>query len=633
MVTRRAVIGALASSLVPLRALADDGEPEFLRPLVNAGTLPPLAQRLPKNPRVVNLIAMDRIPGRHGGDIRMLIGGQKDIRFMTIYGYSRLVGFDLKLELQADILERFDAVEDRVFTFRIRDGHKWSDGSPLTVEDFRYCWEDVQLDPGLSPGGLSPYLLSGGKPPIFEIVDSLTVRYTWETPNPDFLPKLAAPQPLAMVMPAAYLKQFHKKYQSKEKLTALMAKYRADKWTTLHIRMARQYRSENPDLPTLDPWRNTTWPPAEQFVFERNPYFHRIDEAGLQLPYIDRFILNGGSSSIIPEKTGAGESDLQGNALDFNDYTFLKEAEKRHPIKVSLWKRTQGSRVALMPNLNYADPVWRALLQDVRVRRALSLAIDRREINSAVFFGLAAESADTVLPESPLYEPAFARAWIQHDPAAAAALLDEAGLSARGDDGIRLLPDGRSAQIVVETAGESTLETDVLELITDYWAKIGIGVFVRVSQRDVFRSRAIGGEIMMSIWSGIDNGIPTADMNPGELAPTADDQLQWPVWGMHSQSHGATGSAPNLPEAAELVQLYGRWRVSTNTPERRQIWSRMLAIYTDQVFSIGLVNATLQPIVRSAMLRNVPESGLYGFEPTCYFGIYMPDTFWLAGDI
>src|SRR4029077_9598444 len=105
----------------------------------------------------------------------------------------------------------------------------------------------------------------------------LTVRYTWETPNPDFLPKLAAAQPLNMVMPAAYLKQFHKKYQSEENLASLMAKYKADKWTTLHIRMARQYRPENPDLPTLDPWRNTTRPPAEQFVFERNPYFHRID--------------------------------------------------------------------------------------------------------------------------------------------------------------------------------------------------------------------------------------------------------------------------------------------------------------------------------------------------------------------
>ena len=145
-------------------------------------------------------------------------------------------------------------------------------------------------------------------------------------------------------------------------------------------------------------------PPAEQFVFERNPYFHRVDENGLQLPYIDRFILNVSSSAIIAAKTGAGDSDLQATGIDFDDYTFLKDAEKRYPVKVDLWKATRGSRVALMPNLNSADPVWRQVLRDVRVRRALSLAIDRHEINMAVFYGLGTESADTVLPESPLYQ-------------------------------------------------------------------------------------------------------------------------------------------------------------------------------------------------------------------------------------
>ncbi len=632
MVTRRAALGLFASAFLPLPVRADDLEPEFLKLRLQDGQLPALADRLPKMPRVVRLAEMGRQPGRHGGDIRMLIGGQKDIRLMTIYGYARLVGFDEKLNLRADILESFESVEDRIFTFKIREGHKWSDGSPLTSEDFRYSWQDVHLDEDLSPGGVAPSLLSGGKPPAFEIIDELTVRYTWDIPNPDFLPKLAAAQALNMVMPSLYLRQFHKKYQDKEKLAELVKKYSVKKWSGLHIRMARQYRPENPDLPTLDPWRNTTQPPAEQFVFERNPFFHRVDENGRQLPYIDRFILNSSSSSLIPAKAGAGESDLQGSALDFSDYTFLKDAEKRHPIKVSLWKRTQGSRLALLPNLNFADPVWKKLLQDVRVRRALSLAIDRREINEAVFFGLGKESADTMLPDSPLYKPEFANAWISHDPDEANSLLDAAGLSARGDDGLRLLPDGRPAQIIVETAGESTLETDVLELVSDYWAKIGLGLFIRTSQRDVFRSRAIGGEIMMAIWSGIDNGIATADMNPGQLAPTADDQLQWPVWGMHYQSDSSMGAAPDMKEAAELLQLYKSWRISRTMEEREGIWDKMLSIYTDQVFSIGIVNATLQPIVRSAKLVNVPETALYSFDPTSYFGIYMPDTFWFGGD-
>jgi peptide/nickel transport system substrate-binding protein len=629
MITRRTALALMGSTLLPRVGYAADLDPSFLKPLIEAGDLPPLAQRLPVTPRVVNVAAMGREPGEYGGALRTLIGGQRDIRMMTINGYARLVGYDEKLNFQADILESFDAIEDRIYTLKIRDGHKWSDGSPLTSEDFRYMWEDVLSNEDLSPGGFSPALMVNDKRAVFEVVDTLTIRYSWDAPNPDFLPVLAAAQPVSLVLPAAYMKQYHAKYQDEAKLEELVKKNKAKSWAALHTRMARQYRPENPDLPTLDPWRNTTKPPAEQFVFERNPFFHRVDENGRQLPYIDKVMLNVSSSSIIPAKTGAGETDLQFTGIDFADYTFMKDAEQRYPIKVGLWKRTQGARLALLPNLNTADETWRPLLQDVRVRRALSLALDRREINMAAFYGLAKESADTVLPESPLFKEEYANAWIAHDPDQANALLDEVGLTERDDEGFRILPDGRSAQIIVESAGESTLETDVLELVTDHWSKIGISLFIRTSQRDIFRSRAIGGEIMMAIWSGIDNGVPTADMNPGALAPTMDDQLQWPVWGLHYLSRGDKGSAPTMPEVIKLVELLREWRRSAEFSRRAEIWHQMLSLFTDQVYSIGIVNQTLQPVVSTTKLRNIPETGLYGFDPTSYLGVYMPDTFWL----
>ncbi|MBA8879776.1 ABC transporter substrate-binding protein [Phyllobacterium myrsinacearum] len=633
MVTRRTVLGALASAMVPVtvRAADHDREPEFLADRLRATSLPPLAQRLPKRPRIINLKEMGRMPGQYGGTVRTIIGSQKDIRFMTIYGYARLVGYDEHLVLQPDVLESFQSENDTVFTFTLRDGHKWSDGSALTVDDFSYWWNDVLLNKDLTPGGGSLILRVNGNLPRFEVVDALTVRYSWDAPNPDFLPSLAAPQPLVLVGPSVYLKKFHQDYQDKFRLQALMKENRVKKWADLHIKMARQYRPENPELPTFDPWKNTTTPPAEQFVFERNPFFHRVDENGRQLPYIDRFILNISSSSIIPAKSGAGESDLQATGIDFADYTFLKDAEKRYPVKVDLWKMTRGSRVAILPNLNCGDDGWRALFRDVRFRRALSLGTDRHEINMAVFYGLGTPSADTLLPESPLYKPEYANAWIDYDPEQANALLDEMGLQNRNDDGVRILPDGRPAEITIETPGESTLDTDVLELVTDHWRKLGIALFTRTSQRDIFRSRAMGGRIMMSIWYGMDNGVATADMNPGQLAPTMDDQLQWPLWGMHYLSAGKQGTAPDLPEAVQLTELLGQWQKSAHMPERTEIWHKMLAIYTAQVFSIGLVNGTLQPILRSSRLQNVPDKGLYGFDPTCYLGIYMPDTFWLNG--
>jgi peptide/nickel transport system substrate-binding protein len=624
------MLALMACAGAPRLALAQSREPEFLWPKLRALTLPDIVDRLPKPPRLVNMAESGREPGQYGGSARMLIGGQKDIRLMTINGYARLIGYDEKLMMHADILESYESVEDRVFTFKIRKGHRWSDGGYLTSEDFRYCWADVLMNKQLKRGGLPRELLVDDKGPEFEVIDKLTVRYSWKAPNPDFLPALAAPQALAIVLPSTYLKNFHKDYQDSFRLNALMQEYSVKKWTELHTKMSRSYRPENPDLPTLDPWRNTTAPPAEQFVFERNPFFHRVDENGLQLPYLDQVILNVSSSEIIAAKTGAGESDLQANGVDFADYAFLKDSEKRYPVKVSLWKKTQGSRVALLPNLNCGDPVWNGLFRDVRVRRALSLGIDRTEINKVVFYGLATESADTILPDSPLYRPEFKNAWSWHDPRQANTLLDACGLKNRDDDGIRLLSDGRTAQIVVETSGESTLETDILQLITDHWKEIGISLFIKTSQRDVFRSRAMGGQIMMSVWSGVDNGIPTADMNPSEFAPTSDIQLQWPVWGMHYLSNGTKGKPPEVAAAAELVELLAQWHRTADMPQRALIWQKMVEIYGQQVFSIGIVNATHQPVLRSSRLRNVPETGLYGFDPTSYFGVYLPDTFWFA---
>ena len=628
MITRRSVLGLLACSAVPGRLLAQSIDSDFLSKRVASGELPELHKRLPDNPRVVNLTSMGRQPGQHGGRIRMLIGQHKDIRYVPINSYSRLIGYDQKLQLVPDILESYTIDEGRIFTFHLRSGHRWSDGSELSSDDFKYYWNDVILNNEIARGGPPATLKVNGEVARFEVLDRHTVRYSWDSPMPQFISMLAAPIPQTLALPAAYMRQFHAKYQTKENLAASIEEQRVDDWVGLHQKMSRQNRPENPDLPTLEAWHPTTSPPAEQFVFERNPYFHRVDENGRQLPYVDQFVMNVSSSEIIGAKTATGESDLQVTAISLPDYTLIKEAESRFPLKVSLWRRTLGASVALYPNLNCKDSVWRALYQDVRCRRALSLAINRREINQVIYYGLGHESANTILPESPLYKPEYASSWSTYDPEAANTLLDELGLSERDDNGVRLLSDGRPANITIESAGESTLETDVLELIRDYFRDIGIALFIRSSQRDIFRSRVTGGDVQMSVWKGLDNGLPSAEMPPKELAPTSDAQLNWPVWGLHYMSANTQGRAPELPEVQALAELHNGWMLTTTTEQREQIWERMLAIHADQVFSIGTVNGSLQPVVRSARLQNVPETGLIGFEPTSYLGIYMPDTFW-----
>ncbi|MGE7370598.1 ABC transporter substrate-binding protein [Neorhizobium sp. NPDC001467] len=622
MITRRLFVSLLASAAVTPWARAEEAARGIDQAMVPPGP--------PKTPRVINLAAQGREPGKPGGTARMLIGGQRDIRLMPINGYARLIGYDEHLNPLPDILESFTVEHSQIFTFRLREGHRWSDGSPFTAEDFRYVWEDMFHNKDLHRGGIPAELVVNGAEPRFEVLDERTVRYSWDAPNPDFLAQQAAPSPLRLMMPSAYLKQFHAKYQDADRLAKLVKANRLDDWTSLHQKMGRTVRPENPDLPALDPWCNRTAPPAQQFIFERNPHYHRVDENGVQLPYIDRFVLNVSSPGLIAAKTGSGESELQLANIDFADYTFLKNAEKRFPVHVNLWKRTQGSRIALMPNLTCKDDVWRGLFRDVRVRRALSLAIDRSEINKAAFYGIASESANTVLPESRLYRPEYARAYATLDAAEANRLLDEAGLDRRNAKGVRLLPDGRVAQIVIETAGEDSFESDVLELVADHWYQVGIAMHVRASSRELFRSRIRGGDTIMCVWPGIDNGVPTADMSPKELAPTSDDQLQWSNWGLHYMSGGSDGRPPDLPEALKLLDLLAAWRSSGETAEREKIWHEMLSIFTSQVFTIGIVNAALQPVVSSSKLRNMPSRGLFSFDPFSYLGVYMPDTFWFG---
>ena len=578
----------------------------------------------PAKPAVVDVPQV----GEHGGSMRMLVSSPHDTRLLVVFGYARLVGYDTEFNLAPDILEDVEVEDGRVFTLRLRGGHRWSDGAPFTAEDFRYWWEDIATNKQLSPIGPPVELRVDDEWPNVEILDERTVRYSWSKPNPFFLPALAGARPMFIYAPARYLKQFHERYADPDELARLVEADRARDWAQLHGRRDRMYRFDNPDLPTLQPWVLQNAPPASRFVAERNPHFHRVDEAGQQLPYIDRVLLDVVDNRLIPVKTGAGDTDLQARGLAFHDYAFLKQSEEQNQLRTHLWQTARGAHLALYPNLNAKDEVWREVFCDVRFRRALSLGIERDDINQTFYFGLALGGNNTVLPKSPLYRPEYRFKWAEYDLDLANRMLDEIGLSKRNDDGIRLLPDSRPMELIIETAGESEEETDVLQLVQENWLELGIKAYVKPLQRQVLRNRIFAGETLMALWFGLENGIPSADMSPHEFAPTSQQQYQWPKWGQHFETGGQAGLPPDLPEAARLLELFEAWRRSPTTEARRKIWHQILEIYSEQVFSIGLIAAVPQPVVAREDLRNLPEEAVFNWEPGAQFGIYRPDTFW-----
>ncbi len=603
-------------------------DPPSLAAEVASGALSPAAERIPEEPLVGGFETLGRTTGKSGGRLRTLLPRDKDVRLLNVWGYARLVGYDENLQLKPDILRSVDVQDGRIFTLHLRKGHKWSDGAPFTSEDFRYYWEDIANNPELTPAGVPEELTLEGAPPVVTIVDALTVRYEWSSPNPRFLAMLAQAREPYIYRPAHYLRRFHVKYGDEADIAALVAAAKVKGWAALHNRRDSMYDNDNPEIPSLQPFLIEPGG-GPIFRFRRNPYFHRVDPWGMQLPYLDGVDATIVEPGLISAKTAAGDADLQFRGLAFADAGALKAAERGGGFGVRLYPVTKGAQVALYPNLTTSDPVWRAVMRDVRFRRALSAAIDRDDINRSLFFGLATPGNNTALKESSLYDASRTARGAVFDIAKANALLDEMGLTARDGRGIRLLPDGRALQIVVETSGESGEEAAILELIAPTWRKAGIGMIMRPYERSVLRNRAYSGESHMTVWSGFENGVPTAGASPDELAPVHQEFLAWPRWGQYVATRGASGEAADTPEAERLLQLNRDWIAATDDEARTAIWREMLDIHADQQFSIGIVSGVLQPVTVSNALRNVPEKGIFGWDPGAQFGMYRLDALWL----
>jgi len=629
-----ALAGTLAGALFAVPASAVDlVETPSLEKWVASGDVPPVGERVPDAPLVIDLAAKGRTAGRHGGTLKMLITRAKDVRYMAAYGYARLVGYDHDYNLVPDILEAVETLDGgRTITLHLRPGHKWSDGVPFTTEDFRYWWEDVALNEELSPQGPPVELMSAGLPPDVEVVDETTITYRWHTPNPHFLPALARARPVYIYRPAHYMKTFHGAYASDDAMAGMIEAENVRNWAALHNRMDNQYKFDNPGLPVLQPWVNRSEKNSQRYVLERNPYYHRIDNAGRQLPYLDTVELEIAAGGLIPLKATNGEATLQVRSLGFSDAPVLKQSSAMGGYKVHLWRSGAASEIALYPNQNYGDPVWRALFRDVRFRRALSLAISRKAINKVLYFGLAKERAVAALEESPFFDEEHAEAYARFDLREANRLLDELGLDRRNAAGIRLLHDGRPAEIVVETAGERQEEIDALEIIAATWKQAGIRLLIKPLDRNILYNRSYAGHSMMVAWYGWNNGIPTPDAAPDELAPVSQASFCWPLWGQYYETKGTLGEPPEGEAAERLLALHRDWSNASDTETRAAIWREMLAIHADQVFTIGTIARAPLPIVVDRALANVPEDALYTWDPGAQLGIHRMDEFYFDTD-
>ncbi|MCH8291996.1 ABC transporter substrate-binding protein [Candidatus Poribacteria bacterium] len=423
----------------------DFHEAPMLHQRVQSKELPPVGERLPENPLVV--IPPDQM-GPYGGTWTRFATGPSDIGiYKARLSYDGLVRWGpMGTKILPNLAARWEIEDEgRMYTFWLRRGVHWSDGHPFSVDDILFWYEYVLKNPDLTPT-IPRQFQRDGEPMQVEKVDDYTVRFRFKTPYGLFLKVLASGRGYQVVdYPAHYLKQYHPDFVSQQRLEEMAKKAQFDFWYQL---FEDRFEWRNRDTPRLWPWLVKKPPPAQPTIFERNPYYWKVDPEGNQLPYIDYMTFEIFDTETINLKAINGEMGMQGRHLQFDNYPLFTENSNHRGYRVLHWMSSGGGTV-LAPNLNHKDPVLRKIIGDRRFRIALSHAIDRDELNQLSYFGVGTPRQVAPPPLSPFHEPEYERAYIEYDPETANRLLDEMGLSKRNRKGICLRPDGKPLQLLL----------------------------------------------------------------------------------------------------------------------------------------------------------------------------------------
>ena len=486
-------------------------EVPMLQPMVDAGTLPPMAERLPENPMVITPIES---VGTYGGDLNLALKRGDGTHLLRLVGYEGLFSWDLGWkEMLPNLASGFEVNADATeYTITLRKGVKWSDGSPFTTADVAFAYNDLLKNPDWL-GGRPDYIANPDDTTI-EVVDDWTFKVKLAKPNGLYIFQLTNVDGTQIaIFNKAYCSQFHPTYNSNADADAKAAGL-AD-WRALFEQkcpeMGGAQRWMDPARPTLEAWVVESPPDAtaEFSIFTRNPYYFKVDTEGNQLPYLDRInfaVLNEGSEMVL--RAMNGEIDFQDrniNALSQKPI-YLENAEKGGFHLVDEIPASMNTMV-LMFNQEANDTALRDIFRNRDFRVAMSHAIDRQEIIDAVYVGVGQPYQAAPRPESKYYDEEYATQYLEYDPDTANAMLDAIGLDKRDGEGFRLRPDGKRLSINVETFDTARPDwVDQLEIIKQQWVKVGVDLQVKVIDRNLVDEHREANLHEMQIWGG-DGGL------------------------------------------------------------------------------------------------------------------------------
>lgn len=575
--------------------------------LVKDGKLPTIDKRLPANPWIAATLEQT---GKHGGMIRRAYKGASDRWGPTKLIDKGLVWFDKSLVMKARLAESWTANADgSAWTFKLRKGTKWSNGDDFTTKDIKWWWENINLNKVLTPTVFTTWSTgSPVKPMTLDIPDDYTITFKFAAPKPLFILLIGRALPAAN---GKYLAQWHNDLTTDK--DALAAKVKAagfNSWDQYFLNDRNTWYS-NPELPTLQGWNAKDPIGKELFLMVRNPYFFGVDKDGNQLPYFDQINHRLFTDpNVFNLWITNGEIDFQGRHVDTSQFTLYKKNEAKGDYKVVAG--LGAGHTGLNFNLTTKNDKLREFFNTRDVRIALSLAINRDQINELVYNGLAKPRQYSPLSVSPQYYEKLSNAYIKQDIAQSNKLLDDAGYKAKDAEGYRKYKDG-SATVSFTIEGIDSLGTpaeDAIQQVVKMFKAVGVKCAYKFDERALYDQRAIANEIEVSNWGGDRTVLPLAPEAPIFRGTMID--RPW------ATAYGQWKNDPTIQTAAKppadhfINKIWEIWDKITLEPDpakQNALFFQILDIWATELPTIGI----LGEIPAYAIVKNGIKNFVAGF--------------------
>jgi peptide/nickel transport system substrate-binding protein len=616
----------------PTVAVAKYNEAPALADLVKAGKLPPVDERLPKNPTVLETETI----GEYGGILyQASLGVNQYFDMAHINEVYMFVPNNAGTAMQPDAAESFKISDDATeVTLKLREGMKWSDGEPFTTDDMIYRWTEEFGVKGLEHWSDGLWKVAG-KDVVFTKVDDFTLSIKMPSafrPVVGMLGNWTALQ-TCFYDPAHYLKQFNIKYNPDAEKAAKDAGFEFWYQAYAKHRTSILDRSEG-GCPTLAPVviseTDTT-----HVKWDRNPYYFSTDTAGNQLPYVDSlYMYVVENMELVKAKAMSGDLSTFGAWFtQLVDMPAYKENESKGDYTTREWVMPTPAALMVAFNLTHTDPVLRKIFGDVKFRQAMSMAVNRQEIIDKLFYGKAEPTQATVERHCSFAKPEWEKAFAEYSTDKANTLLDEIGLKWDATKKFRMRPDGKPLKVVISHQPEYSPST--LELVKGYWDAVGVQTDVKEIQRDLYNTKGTANQLDVCVWNA-DRMIELRVFQPGATKWEPNSEMHYAEpWASWRNTGGdetklASGAAkPEEPpqEWKDQFALMDKWYTCTSDEEYKTLGQQVWQFFSDQLVNIGLYGYPTQPQVVKNGLMNLPEKANLD-DGLNWFKSLHPETFW-----